>query len=89
MDKDEEIKIRVPAVMKRGVKAIAARRLTSESEITREALREYLERQGVELHEQAPPYKTSSLQAAEGKIVAAVQAEGQRLLKKAKKTKHT
>jgi Arc/MetJ-type ribon-helix-helix transcriptional regulator len=42
--KDQEIKVRVPEAMKLAVKALADRRFSSESEIARAALLEYLER---------------------------------------------
>lgn len=41
--KDEEIKVRVPSAMKQAVQALASRRYTSESEIARQALLEYIE----------------------------------------------
>lgn len=78
--KDEEIKIRVPGAMKHAVQTIAARRMTSESEIAREALIEYLESRVPklvsELRETPPPYKVNSTQKAKtdekvGKIVRA------------------
>jgi Arc/MetJ-type ribon-helix-helix transcriptional regulator len=56
--KDEEIKIRVPGAMKSAIKALASKRYTSESEIAREALLEYLRNRNVELREEPTPYKT-------------------------------
>lgn len=57
--KDEEIKIRVPGSMKRAIKQVADGRFTSESEIAREALLEYLRSRNISLQEDstsaAPP----------------------------------
>jgi Arc/MetJ-type ribon-helix-helix transcriptional regulator len=53
--KDEEIKIRVPGAMKSAIKALASKRYTSESEIAREALLEYLRSRNIELREYSEP----------------------------------
>lgn len=47
MLKDEEIKVRVPGSVKSAIREIAESRLTSESEIAREALIDYLARRGI------------------------------------------
>ena len=44
--KDEEIKIRVPRPMKKALVRLADHRLTTLSEVTRDALIEYVERHG-------------------------------------------
>lgn len=58
--KDHDIKVRVPAVIKKAFKAYADSRFTTESEIAREALLEYAERHGIPLRDSseapsAPP----------------------------------
>jgi hypothetical protein len=61
--KDEEIKVRVPGVLKAAIRALAERRLTSESEIAREALLDYLRARNIDpaaLQENAPLYNVSS-----------------------------
>lgn len=53
--KTEEIKIRVPTALKEAVKAVADGRFTSESEIVREAIIQYLQnRAPAALKESAP-----------------------------------
>jgi Arc/MetJ-type ribon-helix-helix transcriptional regulator len=59
--KDEEIKIRVPGAMKSAIKALASKRYTSESEIAREALLEYLRSRNIELREYSAPATAPSL----------------------------
>lgn len=49
--KEEEIKVRVPGSIKAGVQALAASRFTSESEITRQALIEYLSKHSPQFRE--------------------------------------
>lgn len=49
--KDEEMKVRVPAVIKAAFKQLADSRFTSESEIAREAFLEYLSTRGVVLRD--------------------------------------
>lgn len=46
MLRDEEMKIRVPAAVKGAFQALAAAEMTSESEIARRALHDYLARRG-------------------------------------------
>jgi len=55
--KDEDIKVRVSLTMKEAVRGLAEARDTTESEIAREALREYLIRRHVipgQIHEDPP-----------------------------------
>lgn len=87
MLKSEEIKIRVPAAMKAALKQIADSRFTSESEIAREALLDYLAARGIggqELREGTVPYKVNSLKPssvvqAEDEIVDAILEEGKKV----------
>jgi Arc/MetJ-type ribon-helix-helix transcriptional regulator len=59
--KDSAIKVRLPQRLKEALKTIADERFTSESEIAREAILEYLRSRNIEVHEQPPPpYRASS-----------------------------
>jgi len=49
MKKTDEIKIRVPPIMKREINRLAENRMTSESEIAREAFIFYLQSKGISL----------------------------------------
>lgn len=54
--KDEALKIRVPRALRRHFQVLAAQRMTSESELYREALIEYCDTRGLKLPgRQAPP----------------------------------
>lgn len=66
--KGEEIKLRVPKLLKAKVRAIADQRYTSESEIVREAILEY-----IALREKQPPVN-SGQESVEGIVAAAMQA---------------
>lgn len=66
--KDEEIKVRVPAPIKRAIQKIAADRFTSESEIAREAFIDYIKSHpaGLAVLQQiSPQHKVSSAQKEE------------------------
>jgi len=81
--KDEEIKIRVPSAMKRAIKTLADKRFTSESEIAREALLEYLRSRGIGL---SPTEEVNSSQkAANEKAVLDTIASGVKKPKRKKK----
>jgi predicted transcriptional regulator len=71
--KTEDIKVRLPAAIKAALRQIADSRFTTESEIAREALLEYLARRNVQLREEA--VLTAPL--PEGKPVTYGKAKGQ------------
>lgn len=96
--KPDDIKVRVPAPMKRAIKRLADERFTTESEIAREAILQYLAARDIILKDEpsdapAPATKpvthqVNSNPAVEGKILASFQkaAAGGKKKGKAKKT---
>jgi Arc/MetJ-type ribon-helix-helix transcriptional regulator len=58
--KDGGINVRLPRSLKNAIKAIADQRFTSESEIAREAIIEYLQTRNISLREEPDPYGSSS-----------------------------
>jgi hypothetical protein len=68
--KTEDIKIRIPTSMKNAIIAIANARVTSESEIGREAMVEYLTKRGIKVEpDNAEANSAKSLDARLTEIV--------------------
>lgn len=71
--KDEELKVRIPLVLKDAIRALARARMTSESEIVREALLDYVHQRGSLLKDTSIPSQLARMK----KFIAAPRARPQ------------